>query len=307
MDGFGSRWKQFLKPQRRHWHGVRCSGQTRRLVNGYTAVKRKKRLTNEEREKAKVAKHIVDSATKRARQLGAIRTSIWVDRDKVPKDPITNDAFQRACERGLAAWKNHDPHAKDPRTGLPSSMPLLHYIDAAIFGHDSKDFFETPLSIGKNVILDFLKAARSSPEVYEQRTLFEELGHDPLDFDTICTAGAPPLPPGPPSGSDDFEPDDFEGEPFDIPDSTEVGSTAFDLDIEAMLAFESCSRLESACIWLRYFPRVTAAQFGDLVPDDLLVDDGYAPDYLRTGDVDCKVSRIIGPALKRLKKFDEDA
>ncbi len=257
-------------------------------------MSRKKRPTNEERAKAKVEQHILRSATRRARKLGAKKTTVWVDRWKVPKDPITNDAFQRACERGLAAWKEHDPDRE-------GAMPLLHYIDAAIFGRDSRDFFDTPLTVGKNVILDYLKAARSSPEVYEQRTIFEELGHDPLDYDTISAAGALQVTS---SGPDDFEPDDFED---DIPDSTEVGSTAFNLDIEAMLTFQSCTQLESWCIWLRFFPQVTAKQFGDLVPDDVLVGDGYAPDYLRTGDVDSKVSRIVGPALKRLKKFDDEA
>ena len=249
----------------------------------------------EDRAARRTTEHITRSAKRLARRLGGRRTQVWVPLDKVPVDPITADAYQRACERGVKAWRSHDPDRE-------GAMALEAYIDARIYGGDSKDFFEHPLSMGKRTVFDFLAAMRSSTDTKDQRAAFKAMGHHPLDFDTIlhCAQDHYGSQSGYADDAVDANPDDDEDEkPGPVDTRTPSVEDAVQL---RLFTTDDLNEVEGWVWWLK-FAGFTNAQVADRVPWDVLVASGYEADYLRTGDVAVKVSRLHAKAVAKAQDF----
>ncbi len=242
----------------------------------------------------RITDHITKSAKRLARRYGARRTQVWVDLDKVPEDPITADAYQRACERGVKAWRTHDP-------GHEAAMALEAYIDARIFGGDGKDFYDHPLSMGKRTVLDFLAALRSSDDTKKQRSAFEEMGHHPLEFDTILRSAQDHYGTLPhPDHAYDTDPDDEAAEASG-PIDTRTPAVEDAVQLRLFIT-EDLTEVEQWVWWLRY-AGFTNAEVADRVPWDVLVASDYSADYLQTGDVAVKVSRIHSKAVAKAQDF----
>tara|TARA_R100000808_G_scaffold21798_1_gene47182 strand:- start:1378 stop:2097 length:720 start_codon:yes stop_codon:yes gene_type:complete len=222
--------------------------------------------------------HIESSAARWAQSIGAIRTGVRLPLDKVPSDPATEEAYSRGLERGWKAyttWK------------AGSGMAVEAWIDAAIFGQDSADCFDTPLTMSKGIVFDYLRAARSSTEVYEQRTLFEELGHDPVDFDTISQAGAIAVTDHGPDGTeadDDGAGDELDEDHHPAVDDVVAGRLFFTDDLD---------EVEKWVWWLKYagFPN---AEVVDRLPAGMLGD---------VADPENKVSKVYRRAKDKASRF----
>ena len=252
----------------------------------------------EDRAARRTTEHITRSAKRLARRLGGRRTQVWVPLDKVPVDPITADAYQRACERGVKAWRSHDPER-------PGAMALEAYIDARIYGGDDKTFYDHPMSMGKQTIFDFLAAMRSSTDPDEQRAAFKKMGHHPLDFDTILHCAQDHY--GAQQGSCDSYESNPDDEPEEAPGPVDTRTPSVEDSVQLRLfTTDDLTEVEGWVWWLK-FAGFTNAQVADRVPWDVLVASGYEADYLRTGDVAVKVSRLHSKAVAKAQDFGADS
>ena len=180
-------------------------------------------------------------------------------------------------------------------------MAVEAFIDARIYGGDSKDFYDHPLSMGKRTVLDYLAALRCSGDTGDQRVAFEAMGHHPLDFDTIsrCATdhyGTTQLP-------DDFDDSDEEDQPVPLGSADFTTPTVEDTVQMRLFLTEDLNEVEQWVWWLKY-AGYTNAEVADRVPWDVLLASDYAADYLRTGDVAVKVSRIHSRAAAKAEKFE---
>ena len=221
---------------------------------------------------------ILNSAARRARQIGAARTGCWVDLDKVPTDPVTCDAFSRAVERGWKAFMTWKPDR---------GMTLEAWIDAQLYGHASVDFFDHPLSMSKTIVYDLLRAIGSGLGEYEQRSLFEEMGHDPLDFDTIQMVGR--------AESRDYGPDEYEEDSYDSYDSPDQSSSSA-IEDEAIGRLFLTDDLDEAEKWVWHLRQAgfSNAEIVARIPAELLGD---------VADPVNKVTKIYRRAKDKAARF----
>ena len=126
---------------------------------------------------AKAVEEFEDRVRHRVQRLTAARTGARIPFNRVHLDPRSCDTYQRLMLVVIKAAMEHDPAA---------GMEFEPWITWRLFHTDADaSFFEGPLTVPYATAMDYLSAKNSSEDPEEQRDHWEDLGRDPLDFDTI--------------------------------------------------------------------------------------------------------------------------